>query len=581
MNNPLIQNTLSIISRTTKKSMVWQIFGVILVVTNFLTLSLFHWDWTLDDSYISFRFADNLSDGNGIRWNSTDESPLEGFTSFLWVISLALLNFLGLETLDAAKCLGIFSSLFTMGILFWQGNPKDSPLVSFFAIIAISTHPYIFVHAIAGMETSFYMLFVTTQATLSIIANRNYKLEYLYLGSITVTFMVRPESLVFSGALFMGYLVVNRDRWMNICLHALIATVIPSVTYWTAKSLYFGHIVPTPFMFKQGTDLTTWWTSNGLSYVLQFVSRSIMGGIALIVTMWALKIKIRPIYLAVLIAVLIQLIYFTTVRPTVGIADRFLLPFLPAFLLVVCEYIRLIINRQPQYVSNFSNYKTTIGKWVHVSILILVLIWSVDTGHRYEQIVGLENYFSNRVINPAIANSINNLDDNPQNVVLATGEAGALPYITGYRHIDFYGLASEKIAYSGWNSNVIYEANPDIIITHSIKFSAIDGKYIPDQGEIQEYVAPYMHLNSIPPYEIGTGLTSYLLMLDKRFEEYHLVRDINNPESDKQFYIFARRDSKYFESIIQKTKAIDLESEIQKYRRKHSVNGFAQYLNFW
>ena len=114
-----------------------------------------------------------------------------------------------------------------------------------------------------------------------------------------------------------------------------------------------------------------------------------------------------------------------------------------------------------------------------------------------------------------------------------------------------------------------------------LRFSEVDGKYIPDQGEIQELVAPYMHLNSIPPYEIGTGLTSYLLMLDKRFEEYHLVRDINNPESNKQFHIFARRDSKYFESIIQKTKAIDLESEMQKYRKKHSVNGFTQYLKFW
>ena len=42
-----------------------------------------------EDAHITFRFARNLAEGYGFTWN-TDELPIEGFTSFLWVLVTAL-----------------------------------------------------------------------------------------------------------------------------------------------------------------------------------------------------------------------------------------------------------------------------------------------------------------------------------------------------------------------------------------------------------------------------------------------------------------------------------------------------------
>ena len=49
-----------------------------------------------DDSYISFRYAENLSRGHGITFNP-GEPPVEGYSNFLWILVCALSDKLGME----------------------------------------------------------------------------------------------------------------------------------------------------------------------------------------------------------------------------------------------------------------------------------------------------------------------------------------------------------------------------------------------------------------------------------------------------------------------------------------------------
>ena len=41
----------------------------------------------LDDAFISFRYARNLLEGNGLVWNPGER--VEGYSNFLWVLELA------------------------------------------------------------------------------------------------------------------------------------------------------------------------------------------------------------------------------------------------------------------------------------------------------------------------------------------------------------------------------------------------------------------------------------------------------------------------------------------------------------
>ena len=42
-------------------------------------------EFTLDDSYITYRYSENLAQGHGPVWN-IGEDPVEGYTSFLWML---------------------------------------------------------------------------------------------------------------------------------------------------------------------------------------------------------------------------------------------------------------------------------------------------------------------------------------------------------------------------------------------------------------------------------------------------------------------------------------------------------------
>ncbi len=47
--------------------------------------------WFLcDDAYIAFRYVSNSQYGHGYTWNAPPFLPVEGYTSFLWVVILDL-----------------------------------------------------------------------------------------------------------------------------------------------------------------------------------------------------------------------------------------------------------------------------------------------------------------------------------------------------------------------------------------------------------------------------------------------------------------------------------------------------------
>jgi arabinofuranosyltransferase len=48
-----------------------------------------------DDAYISFRYARHLADGDGLVYNLGRETPVEGYSNFLWVVWLAIFELFG------------------------------------------------------------------------------------------------------------------------------------------------------------------------------------------------------------------------------------------------------------------------------------------------------------------------------------------------------------------------------------------------------------------------------------------------------------------------------------------------------
>ena len=62
--------------------------AALIALVPFLLL-VWRFDFVCDDAFISFRFADNLARGEGLRFNLGEQPPVEGYSEFGWVLAIA------------------------------------------------------------------------------------------------------------------------------------------------------------------------------------------------------------------------------------------------------------------------------------------------------------------------------------------------------------------------------------------------------------------------------------------------------------------------------------------------------------
>jgi hypothetical protein len=376
--------------------------------------------------------------------------------------------------------------------------------------------------------------------------------------------LVRPESAIFSGVLLLGYLVTSRGRRVTIVQRVGMYVVAPGLVFTALRVGYFEHLLPTPFYMKQSSELM------GLTYILNFVKISVLGGAIFVVTVWVSGLRPRSIYMLILLAVLAQLAYFTTISPSVGQGFRFPLPFLPALVLVVSEHLRILLRAK--FAGGFQIPSTPVqflATYGPVTLLMLLLFSSFDIGNRRADLAGLENYFRLRLANPAIGEALKGISDQPQNVVLATGEAGAIPYITGFRHVDILGLTTETIAYDGFTPDAVFSANPDIFLSFGVIYTVQNGRVVPDQR----------YAGCLD--DSSTTCVSYQTMVDQRFSDFSLIKAIKVPGTRVTYSVFGRRDSPYYDLIAQRLNELDIAPELARYSEKHSPAGGIRWLQFW
>jgi hypothetical protein len=83
---------------------------------------------TLDDAYITFRYARHLAEGYGLgAWNRTGE-PVEGYSSLLWTLLLAGAARLGVDIRLASKVLGAAAALVVIAALVRRRDDRPPSL---------------------------------------------------------------------------------------------------------------------------------------------------------------------------------------------------------------------------------------------------------------------------------------------------------------------------------------------------------------------------------------------------------------------------------------------------------------------
>jgi hypothetical protein len=227
--------------------------------------------WTLDDAYISMRYADNFAAGHGLVYNPG--SRVEGYTTFLWVLLLGAGSFLGCETEMLSKVLG---ALFALGCLVLVAHAhrflrSADRRVSVVATLALGTCGVFSVWPLSGMEvamTTFWVLLAVLLHHRSKDSPRGRTLALLSGSACALATMSRPDcALVFAmlGADRLLAAVRRREPGLLAFGLAFAALYAP---YFAWRYDYYGWLLPNTFYAKVGG---TWdQIARGLGYTGAF-----------------------------------------------------------------------------------------------------------------------------------------------------------------------------------------------------------------------------------------------------------------------------------------------------------------------
>ena len=118
--------------------------------------SLSIWYCTWDDSYIIFRYAQNLVRGLGLVFNTGQK--VEGYTGFLWVLLVAGGTRLTSDPILASKVLGLLFNLSTLlaGYFLCRVVATDKVPMYGFALVLTASNMHFIVGSVSGLETPLF-----------------------------------------------------------------------------------------------------------------------------------------------------------------------------------------------------------------------------------------------------------------------------------------------------------------------------------------------------------------------------------------------------------------------------------------
>jgi len=254
-----------------------RVVGVVLVVLLLFGVSrAVQLAWMCDDSFISIRYAENLSNGLGLVYNVGER--VEGYTNLSWTLLLAAGFALGLPPIPTAQALGIAAyaalAVCLAGFSLRRSRERGRAFLPLAAALVLVSEDF-HIWASGGLETMFFTalalpgLLLTRTSTASL---RRALAAGALLAALTLT---RPDGLLFALAGAASYWLppgrfVWRDRWAHSAV-AFLPVGLVLLAWIPFKLFYYGDLFPTAFYSKSVLGA---YPSQGLVYVGLFLLKN-------------------------------------------------------------------------------------------------------------------------------------------------------------------------------------------------------------------------------------------------------------------------------------------------------------------
>src|SRR5262245_44290897 len=236
-----------------------------------LAVHALRWNYTVDDAFISFRYARNLAEDHGLVYNEGER--VEGYTNFLWVIVIAIPIVLGIDPVVASKALGLCAASGLVLLVMRVVGRRHGRALGFAAGLVLAGDPAFALWSVAALATSLFLLF--SFVALRPLLHDEPRLPAsvgLWAGLAALT---RPEGILLLACLLALGAVLRLPGSPARAALLFAALVVPHFVFRLA---YYGDPLPNTFYAKTGGGPAVW--GRGARYLGDWIVR--YGEIALL-----------------------------------------------------------------------------------------------------------------------------------------------------------------------------------------------------------------------------------------------------------------------------------------------------------
>ncbi len=426
------------------------------------------WRVPFEDAAILMRYADNLAHGYGIVWN-IGGAPVDGATDFLFMVFVAGLVKLGFSTAVAIRLIGVSSHAILTLLVYGTSRLvwKSSILPALFSALYLAMGTGLG-YTFAFFGTSFFALSAALTWLLGLLLMRPEKssraMSIAFAVSGLITGLIRPEGVIFVSLMLVAVILLKGIRASRLIIIYFVSIfILFGGTYFLWHWLYFGYPLPNTFYRKQvlilGGDSLYFSLASSFRFCAPFLVAFLLGLRSRRTARLTFAFLIPPVGFT---------LAFVLISSEMNFGARYQYPVLPVVLMSWYPLVKSI-GTEFEFFSRVNRLflarlvfrlaaVALAGGLIYYSTLQNCTISNVDQPNcrvAYEA-RGLYD----------VGIMLSNYTD--KGYVLATSEAGLLPYYSRWEAVDTWGLNDSWITHNGGiTEQYLAQYKPDIIVFHA------------------------------------------------------------------------------------------------------------------
>jgi arabinofuranosyltransferase len=302
-----------------------------------------------DDAFISFRYARNWAEGNGLRYNLGDHTPVEGYSNFLWVVVSAIAEWFQADVTLVPILVSILCGTLLLYLVYDDllRRCDVSFPVAWLAALGLACAPPFAVWSTSGLETMAFALLVYLSFQRLVLRGEVAQPILAAFAGLGLS-LIRTEG-VYWFILIVGVAAIGRRIGSRAPQRPLVVACAIALTgyaiYFAARFSYYDAFFANTTYAKVSLSAQT--LVRGLRYLAIQYSTLLVPLLAWPGCVFALRRERRPLGLPIALMALAFPAYAVVVSGDFMAMGRLLVPAL-AFNTVLLAWLLQEVWRRPR-----------------------------------------------------------------------------------------------------------------------------------------------------------------------------------------------------------------------------------------